>query len=475
MTAPQGNAKKRLGQHAVVIGGSMGGLLAARVLSDHFEQVTIVERDAIGESAEPRKGVPQGRHVHVIFGGGVRVIERLFPGFFEELVAAGSFVCDLARDLCWYHGGVWKLRTESDLTSYWQSRPFLEAHVRCRVKSDTSVRFLESCSVMRLLVNDEQTRITGVEIEHRTGAGESERLVADLVVDAGGRGSRTPQWLETLGYSAPEETTVEINIGYASRVYERPADERRDWHILASYGTPPTHTRSGYVFPIEGNRWLVTAVGFLKDYPPDSEEAFLDFARYLETSDFFEAIKDARPLGDIATFKFPAHRWRHYERLARFPGGLLLLGDAVCSFNPVYGQGMSVCALEVDLLDHTLQAAAQNGSLPMNLARRFFRQTAKIIAGPWLLATNSDFLYPQTGGRRPFGTRFLNWYVLQIFKLCATNRSVLLRFYRVLHFLDKPTALFRPYVLFQVLKWACGLRGDRRQGSKRPAAPIPSR
>jgi 2-polyprenyl-6-methoxyphenol hydroxylase-like FAD-dependent oxidoreductase len=463
---------KRLGQHAVVIGGSVGGLLVARVLSDYFDNVTVVERDTIGPDAQPRKGVPQGRHVHVIFGGGVRVLARLFPGFFDELVEAGAFVCDFARDLCWYHGGVWKLRTHSDLTSYWQSRPFLEAHVRRRVRHDTKVRHLEACDVTGLVTDATRTRITGVEIERRSGDTRGkEVLEADLVVDAGGRGSRLPQWLEALGYRAPEETTVEINIGYASRLYERPAQGPGDWRMLAVYGTPPRNKRAAYLFPVEGGRWLATAVGMLEDYPPDDDAAFLEFARSLETPDFFEAIKPARPLSPIATYKFPAHCWRHYERLAAFPERLLVLGDALCSFNPVYGQGMSVCALEADLLDRTLQEAAATGPLPGGLSRRFFRQAAKIIADPWLLATNSDFLYPQTRGRRPFGTRFLNWYVVRVHQICAWNRPVLLRFYRILHFLDRPTSLFHPYVLFHVCKWALGLRGGRRPTKERPPLP----
>jgi 2-polyprenyl-6-methoxyphenol hydroxylase-like FAD-dependent oxidoreductase len=433
----------------------MGGLLAGRVLSEYFGQVTVVERDVIPDEAEPRKGVPQGRHVHVIFGGGVRILERLFPNFFSELTAAGSVVCDFAKDLRWYHQGVWKLRTDSDLKSYWQSRPFLEAHVRRRVKSDTPVRFLEDCDVVRLVANEDKTRIVGIEVERRSEGGRMDRIDADLVVDAGGRGSRTPQWLEAHGYDKPQETTVEVNIGYASQMYERSHCEG-NWRILAAYATPPARTRTGYVFPIEGHRWLVTAVGFLQDCPPDDAEGYLEFAQSLEVSDFYEAIKDAKPISPIATFKFPAHRWRHYERLPRFPEGLIVLGDAMCSFNPVYGQGMSVCALEAEVLGALLRDAGQKGGIPAGFSRQFFRKAAKIIANPWLLATSSDFLYPQTRGRRPFATRLLNWYFVRVLRLCAANKFVLLRFYRVIHLIDKPTALFHPYVVLQVCKYALG-------------------
>jgi 2-polyprenyl-6-methoxyphenol hydroxylase-like FAD-dependent oxidoreductase len=450
-----------LGEHALVIGGSIAGLLAARVLSDYFDRVTVVERDAIPDRPEPRKGVPQGHHVHAIFSGGVKVIERLFPGLFDELAAAGALLCDPAKDLCWYHQGVWKLRIPSDLITYCQTRPFLEAHIRRRTRSDRDIRFLPECEVVSLLADPERTRVIGAEVRHRGEAGRAEQLHTDLIVDAGGRGSRVPHWLHSLGYSLPEETTVEVHIGYASRIYERPEPARRDWQVLAAYGTPPHHTRTGYLFPIEGGRWLATAVGFLKDYPPDEEAGFLEFARSLEVPDFYEAIKDAKPLTPIATFKFPCHRWRRYERLTRFPDGLLVLGDALCCFNPVYGQGMSTCALQIDLLDRLLRQCRRE--VPARFAKRFFKQAAKIVANPWLLATTSDFLYPQTRGKRPFGIRLLHWYLVRLFEQCAWNKTVLLRFYRVLNFLDEPGVLFRPSTIFHVLTGSFRFRGKHKQ------------
>ena len=457
----------RLGEHALVVGGSIAGLLAARVLRDYFDRVTVVERDTIPERAESRKGVPQGRHVHAIFLGGVKVIERLFPGLFDELVADGAIFCDPVKDLCWYHQGVWKLRTPSDLTAYLQTRPFLEAHIRRRTRSDRDIHFLKECEVVRLLADPERTRIIGAEVRHRGEGGWAEELRADLVVDAAGRGSRLPHWLQSLGYSPPEETTVEVHIGYASRIYERTEQGGRDWQILAVYGTPPAGTRTGYLFPIEGGRWLATAVGFLQDYPPDDEAGFLEFARSLEVPDFYEAIKDAKPLTPIATFKFPCQRWRRYERLARLPDGLLGLGDAVCCFNPVYGQGMSTCALQVDLLDRLLRQCGRE--VPAGFAKRFFHEAAKIIANPWLLATTSDFLYPQTRGKRPFGIRLMHWYLTRLFESCAWNKSVLLRFYRVLNFLKGPGVLFRPSTILAVLTGILRFRGKhKRMAQHRP-------
>ncbi len=449
----------RLGRHAVVVGGSVGGLLAARVLSAHFGRVTVVERDPTPEAAEPRKGVPQGKHVHALFGGGVAVLERLYPGVCEELVSAGSVACDFARDLRWYHQGVWKLRTESGLRSFWQTRPFLESHVRRRTLSAPNVRCLDRCEALRLLSDGAGARVTGVEVHHRGEGERTEQLEADLVVDAGGRGSRAPQWLAALGYATPEETTVGVDIAYASRFYERRPDARRDWQVLAVFATPPGRTRTGYLFPVEGGRWLATAVGRLTDHPPADEGGYLEYLRSLEVPDFYEAVKDAKPLSPVSTFHFPAERWRRYDRLARWPDGLLVLGDAVCSFNPVYGQGMSVCALQADLLDRMLRGCG--GAVPAGFAKGFLRRAARVIATPWLIATGSDFMYPQTQGRRPFGTRFLNWYFARVFRLCARDRGALLRFYRVLHLLDRPATLFHPAVLFRAVCGGTPPRGPR--------------
>ncbi len=462
-------SNRRLGKHAIVIGGSIGGLLTARVLNSHFEKVTIVERDSFSTDYEPRKGVPQGKNVHVIFGGGVRVINRLFPGFFDELATKGSIVCDFAKDLCWYHGGVWKARPASDLVSYWQSRPFLESNLLRRLKADTDIRILEKCAVTGFLSSPNKSRITGVKLRAHDQTEKTEDVEADLVVDAGGRGSQTPVWLEAIGYPRPIETTVEVNIGYASRIYEPSQDATRDWQIMALYGTPPDSKRTGYIFPIEGGRWLVSQVGFLKDFPPDDDKGYLEFAKSLELPDFYESIKDAKPLTPITTFHFPANRWRRYDHLSRFPAGLLVIGDAISTFNPVYGQGMSVCSLEVDELRQLLENCQGRSTIPDDMAKKFFRKTAKIIETPWMLATQSDFLYPETSGKRPVHTNVLNWYLLRMLQLCSGNDRIVKTFYEVLHFIKKPTAFFHPQVFFPVIGRGLGLKGSYEPSKQRPS------
>lgn len=460
-----------LGKRAIVVGGSIGGILAARALSDHFEEVTIVERDALTGEYEPRKGAPQGRNVHVMFGGGARVIDGLFPGFFAELAARGSVVCDFAKELCWYHGGVWKARPESDLVSYWQTRPFLEANLLERLRRDTMVRVLDRRKVVRLIADDSRSRITGVEVSEANDESTTEQLAADFVVDASGRGSVAPKWLESLGYEAPTEETVEVDIGYSSRIYAPPR-RTRDWQVMALYGSPPHSKRTGYIFPIEGGRWLVSAVGFHKDYPPDDDAGFLEFARSLELPDFYEALREAKPLTPATSFRFPANRWRRYDRLTRFPQGFLAIGDAISTFNPVYGQGMSACALEVDVLSRLLASQERHGRIGVEFAKSFFRQAAGVIGIPWLLATQSDFLYAETRGHRPLRTNPLNWYLARVLQLCSGDERIVKTFYEVLHFFRKPTALFHPYVVAAVLWRAAGGRRGYRDSKQRPAPGV---
>jgi hypothetical protein len=238
--------------------------------------------------------------------------------------------------------------------------------------------------------------------------------------------------------------------------------------MLLVFGTPPTGTRTGYIFPIEGGRWLVSLAGFLKVHPPDDDAGFVEFARSLEMPDLYAAIQDAKPLTPISCFKFPASRWRRYEGLSRFPAGLLAIGDAISSFNPAYGQGMSVCALEVDQLRLLLERCRTSGGIPDGLARTFFRTAAKVIAFPWLLASQSDFMFPQMGGARPLHCRPLNWYLTRMLQSCSGNERVVKTFYEVLHFIKKPAALFHPLVLLAVLGRAIGLRRSYRPAKERP-------
>lgn len=461
----QSQQKSFGGHHAIVIGASMAGLLASRVLSDHFEQVTIIERDQLPQEVQPRKGVPQGRHVHVLLSRGAAVLKELFPDLFPALLHDGTIPIDTVADFHWYNFGAWKARFASNIMFYCQSRPSLEEHVRQQVAACGTIRSLDGCDVTGLCANEGATHVTGVRIRYREGERHEEMLSADLVVDASGRGSQTPQWLASLGYKQVEETAIKVNVGYATRIYRQPEHSHFERKVLGIYTTPPIGKRAGVLAPIEGGRWIVTLMGWVQDYPPDDEAGFLAFARSLPQPDLYEAIKDAEPLTPVAIHKFPANRRRRYERLARFPEGFVVLGDAVCSFNPVYGQGMTAAALEAEMLNTLLYQQREHHSAGdiSGFSRRFQQRITKIVDTFWLLAASEDFRHPETQGRRPAGLSLLNSYSLRVQKLTSTDPEVTLLFYQVLQAIKPPTALFHPRMLAKVLVQRPSRQGKRTE------------
>jgi 2-polyprenyl-6-methoxyphenol hydroxylase-like FAD-dependent oxidoreductase len=450
MTAQHSHTNNRkIGTHAIVVGGSLAGLLATRVLSDHFDKVTAIERDRFPDGNENRKGVPQGRHAHGLLASGFRVMTSLFPGLQDELVQTGAIPGDVVGDARWYQFGGYKAKFQSGLGGILLSRPLLESTIRRRVLSLPNVQARETCSVLGLIVSPDRSRVTGVRLEHKTNGGEEE-LLADLVVDAGGRGSRSPAWLEALGYDRPTEEEIKIGVGYATRIYRRrPQDLSGDMAAIIA-PMPPLEKRMGVILAIEGDRWIVSIGGWLGDHPPIDEPGYLEFARSLPAPDIYEVIKDAEPLSEIMVHKFPSNLRRHYERLTRFPEGYLVIGDAMCSFNPIYGQGMSVAALEALALRDCLNKQPA-GSLT-GLPHRFFKRAAKVIDIPWTLAAGADFNYPEVEGKRPAGTDFINWYVGQVHQVAMHDREVCRAFFEVANLLKPPTSLFHPAMVLRVLR-----------------------
>jgi 2-polyprenyl-6-methoxyphenol hydroxylase-like FAD-dependent oxidoreductase len=451
MSSEQARAVGRGGQHAVVIGASMAGLLSGRVLSDHFERVTIIERDRLPENVEARKGVPQGRHVHGLLSKGAAILKEYFPDLFPALVQGGASYVDTLADVCWYYFDVWKLQFPSDMKGYSQSRPFLEQRVREHLAVRSNVLFIDECEVARLCSNEDNTRVTGVQLRYHSAGRHEEELAADLVVDASGRGSKAPQWLASMGYGVVKETIVKVDVGYATRIYRRPSQTFFDGKVLVIYPTPPGK-RAGYVFPIEDDCWMVTLAGWLRDYPPNDEIGFLDYARSLPVPNLYEAIRDAEPVTPIAIHKFPSSQRRHYERMSRFPENFVVLGDAACSFNPIYGQGITTAALEAKALDACLdrQYLRSHENL-QGFARRYQKAIARVVEVPWLLATGEDFRHRETVGYRSPGMGLLNWYTARVHVLAGAHPAVTLRLYQVLNMLKPPTVLFEPRVLFRVL------------------------
>ena len=446
------------GMHALVIGGSIAGLVAARVLVNHFDRVTIVERDRLPKQPVPRQGVPQANHVHVLLTQGQWILEQLFPGLEAELAACGAPTIDWIAD--WSVLGVWgwQPRFPSGLSSRTTSRNLLEWLLRRRLAACERLQFLENSKVQGLLTDANKSKVAGVRLCFRAGAAtgtqlKSWELAADLVVDATGRNSSMPEWLAALDYQPPQKTVVNSFLGYASRWYQRPEGFFADWKGLEVMSKPPDNGRGGELYPVEGNHWMVSLGGIGQDYPPNDEAGFLNFARSLRSPIIYEAIKDAQPLSPIYSYRNTESRLYHYEKLSRLPEGLVVVGDAACALNPLYGQGMTVAALGALTLDKCLhQQFRHNKGDLTGLTKRFQKQLARVNSMPWLMATGEDFRFVTTVGSQPDRmTRLMHQYLDQVLLLSVDHPEIYRTFAEVVHMVKPLGVLFRLGILAQVL------------------------
>lgn len=441
--------------HAVVVGASIGGLVAARVLSDRLAKVTVVDRDDLPEVGEHRQAVPQGRHGHGLLASGRRALSQMFPALERELLAAGAVAGDVIGDVRWHQHGFYKAKFQSGLNGLLLSRPLLEGVVRAQVRRLPNVAVRAGTHVRELLMSADRTAVVGVRVQ--VPGQPAEELPASLVVDTGGRGSLSADWLTQQGYDAPVVESVEVDLSYTSRVFRRRATDLNGDVGAIIAPTPPSDLRLGVILAMEGNRWMATLGGWLGERAPTDPAGFLSFARSLARPDIHDVLCRAEPLGDAVVYRFPSNLRRRYDLLTRFPSGYLVLGDALCSFNPVYGQGMSVAALEGVMLGQVLDRDAR-GTPDW---RSFFREAARIIDTPWTIAAGSDFAFPDVRGRRPAGTDLVNWYLGKVHRVASDDREVCRAFFDVANLLRPKTTLFHPAILGRVVR-GC-LRPQARQ------------
>ena len=433
--------------HAVVLGGSLTGLLTAKVLSQYYPQVTIIEKDAVHREPESRKGQPQTRHLHGLLPAGLQVMTRYFPGLLDELISYRVKVFDFAKSMNWFCYRGFRKSFSMGIEVATVSRPLLEHIIRERVLALPNVHLVDNTTAKHLIATDDKRKITGVVTENKD-TGQSASHAADLVIDATGRGTRTPQWLKELGYGETSVSEVRINVGYTTRMYKRdPQDPRGETWIVY---TPeaPSEKRFGGAFPVEGDKWLITVGGWHDDHAAMEMKGYLEFVKSLPNPNLYDLVSKCEPVSEFVQYKFPFSSRRHYEKLRRFPTGFLVLGDAISGFNPIYGQGMSSAALQVEILDKILMGkVAEN-----ELAKVFFKKSKKIIDTIWKLATGEDFRYPQTVGYRPPGIKLINKYVAQIHRATLKDEVVCEAFLKVMGLLKSPSTLFHPKILWRVLR-----------------------
>jgi 2-polyprenyl-6-methoxyphenol hydroxylase-like FAD-dependent oxidoreductase len=393
-------AARKIGKQAVVIGAGMAGLAAAGAVADYFERVIVLERDRLPNQAVPRPGAPQSRQLHGLLPGGQRALTDLFPHFERELLDAGSVPLRMLGELRVEMPGVGPLPSRDfGWLFYGASRPLIELITRRQTERLSNLTVRSECQVLEITATPDGTMVTGVRYE--SADGRQAILAADLVVDASGRGAPTLALLRSSGQPVPDEIVIGIDLHYTTTTFVIPQDASTNWRGIATHPHAPERSRGGYMLPIEGNRWVLTLTGRLGERPPAEPDGFMDYAQRLETQTIYNAIKHAERQGGFERYAYPASAWRRFDRMSSFPGGLVPIGDSICRFNPVYGQGMSVAAQEARLLNQLLKARATKADPLARLALAFFSESVPLVEAPWNMSAVPDLVYPETRGERP--------------------------------------------------------------------------
>ncbi len=443
--------------HAIVIGSSIAGLAAARMLTNHFAQITVIERDRLPEGPDYRAGVPQARHAHALLVKAQQLLEKMFPGMSQDLIDAGATRFNVGDNMAFNLFGQWRrplFQSKLDMLSC--SRPLIEYTIYRKLAQNPQVRFLQEHEVTGLTTNDAGTHVTGVRMRPRGEKLANEiELNAELVIDTSGRYSRAPEWLAALGYPTPREISVSAQPGYASRIYRKPANFAEEWQAIYIMPSAPHQRRGAVILPLEGNRWQVTLIGMDSDYPPTKEDEFLAFTRTLPDLRVYEALANAEALTDPVGFRQAENRLRCYDSLPRYLEGFLLCGDSVYALNPVYGQGMTVAAMAAQTLDRMLQRHRRNHAAAdqTGLAAAFQKELARVIAAPWQMATGQDKRWQSVEGAEALDavTKIMQGYLDRVQRVMMYNPRVAEAFFYVMHMVSGPEILFRPDILVQVL------------------------
>ena len=426
---------------AIVIGGGIAGLLCARVLSDFSDEVKIIEKEKLPDSLDSRKGVPQGFHNHTLLDSGRRILDEYFPGFSEELIKLGNKYVNQTADLKWFHHGVWKYRKPTELNMNIQSRWHVEGLARQFVKAIQNVEFVEDKVEDVIIENDTVKGVT-------TG---NKSIAADIVIDCSGPNSKLKQWLPKHGFTQVPELRIKIDLKYSSYLYKRNPHETYDWEALAIYPEAPYGNKSAVVFPIidenHGPCWLVTAVGRNGEYAGSTHDEFVEFIKSLDQADVYDCISQWELIQDTGHhMSFNENIRTYYDHLLRYPSGLLPCGDSFGRINPIFGQGMSIAAIESEILKKTLGEVNDLKTL----TSLYLKRIGCFFDIPWFLVNCEDWRYPHIPGRRK-AVKFINWYTGKLHKLCSKDKQIVSDMYNVLHFNKKPLTLFKPSTVLKAL------------------------
>jgi 2-polyprenyl-6-methoxyphenol hydroxylase-like FAD-dependent oxidoreductase len=431
----------RIGKQAVVVGAGIAGLTAARALADFFDRVIVLENDALPQEPADRPGTPQARHLHGLLAGGLQALSRLFPDFEKSLSQAGAVPLRMGYDYRLERPGYDPFpQRDLGIHIYSMTRPLLEHTVRKRLGDYANVELRERRRALEFIPAAGEAAAAAVRCGNSSGEGET--VPADLVVDASGQGNLTLSLLHSIGWTAPEESSIGVDIGYATALFDVPPNDSTGWSGVFTFPEYPRIKSAGLILPVEGNRRILTLAGRYDEKPPSDWDGFLEYARQLRTPTIFNTIRNAKPTAQIIRFGFKASCWRHFERLDKFPQRLLPFGDAICRFNPIYGQGMSVAALEANALHRLLAKSSTEGGGLAKLAVPFFSEAAKLIDTPWVSAAIPDFIDKRTEGQRPADFEDTLKFFAALLELAARDAAVHKLFVEVQSLL-KPRSAYR--------------------------------
>ncbi|HUO04292.1 MAG TPA: FAD-dependent monooxygenase [Candidatus Binataceae bacterium] len=462
-------------RNAIVIGGSLGGVCAARMLADYYDHVTVIDRDAYPAGAHERPGVPQSRHVHALLMRGRVELERLFPGFEKLMFERGAIEINFGRDFAAMRSDGWAERRPNTIVTLFASRVLLETTVRELLRRRPNVELIERAEAVGFTSSrrNGNRRVTGVKVNPRDGAA-AYKLSGALVVDASGRATKCPAWIEEMGLRVPKETVVDSHPGYASRWYNVFPERRpKEWWWKGAWIDPVVNVceTAGVMFPVEGNRMIVTLAGIAGNYPPTDPEEFTAALNRLRSPLIAKEVELAEPISQVYSYRQMANRWRRYELWDEQLDGFIALGDAACGFNPVYGQGMTSSAVEGTILGDVLK---ENGPADPDLPRKFFAAQAAFQAGPWAMATGADFSIPGCEGERPLLNTVIDPVIGRMLDVLPDDPEIADRFGEVFNMMKPPSSLFDLDLIGRVAKaWAVRLvYGPQTTRAQTPMPPL---
>jgi 2-polyprenyl-6-methoxyphenol hydroxylase-like FAD-dependent oxidoreductase len=437
-----------IARDAVVIGAGIGGLAAAKAVAPYFDNVIVLDRDVLPDEFISRAGTPQARHAHMLLAGGQRALTELFPGIDADLMSAGAIRTQVGRDVMFERPGYDPFpRRDLSLEAFSMSRSLLEVISRRRLGQERNIQVRSGSRVIELVASFDRRAIGAVRYGDSNGEQE---IPADIVVDASGRARPTLSFLGKSGFPKPAEAEIGVDLGYASAIFEIPAYTPRDWLGLAHFPALPNEARGGLILPIEHGRWIVSLVGVHGDAPPTEIERFRAFAESFRTRTFFDAISCAKQVGEIARYNLPSSIRRDFRGLHHLPRGLIPLGDSVCRFNPVFGQGMSVAIQEAVILGCLLGSRLGLADPLDGLAQDYLREIQRCLEAPWATAM-IDFVNPKTRGERPPDLDKSLRYGAALLRLAAVDPEVHKVMAEVNHLVRPHSALREPHLAARIM------------------------